>query len=193
MDYMDSTTAITARSMDSSMKSVRNFSEMAAQWPTTASAASPVIGFARDGYPIFGPYDENGDLQRGMDFGGDLDECNGKTNSAGRYGYYLTVDPPFAPPCLRGEIGLFTSVSTNKMCPKDGIANTIIDQNVIDRANCDDVRDFGELLDCITDPLSMVPTTESSVASSANSNTEGFSVLDMALVVTGLVFYGNQL
>merc|ERR1712176_356587 len=112
-----------------SMKSVRHLSEMAAQWPTTASTASPIIGFARDGYPIFGPYDENGDLQRGMDFGGDLDECNGKMNSAGSYGYYLTVDPPFAPPCLRGEIGLFTSLSTNKLCPADGIVNTIINQS----------------------------------------------------------------
>jgi len=180
IDYQNPTTAI-ARSTGG-IKSIRDYSEMAAQWPANASA-SPVIGFARDGYPIFGPYDENEDLQRGMDYGGDLDECNGKMNSAGSYGYYLTVDPPFAPPCLRGERGLFTSLSSNKMCPMDGIANTIIDQNDIDNANCRDVSEFGELVECIANSTSM--SAESSIAFIA-SNTENLSILDMALLATGL-------
>ena len=105
---------------------VREYSDMATQWPSTA-AASPVIGFALDGYPIFGPYDESGVLQRGLDFGGDLDECNGKTDSNGNYGYYLTVDPPFAPPCLKGEKGVFSYHTTEKMCPKDGFDTRVLD------------------------------------------------------------------
>jgi len=116
-------------------KQVRSYTEMSEQWPkqsTTAvgtPAAPTVVGFARDGFPIFAPYDEKGILQRGSNYGGDLDECNGKADSNGRYGYYFTVDPPFAPPCLRGDIdsGYFTYLSTNKACPANGIVNTIID------------------------------------------------------------------
>lgn len=103
----------------------RDFSEMADQFPDTGPA-SPVIGFARDGHPIFGPYDDAGSLQRGKEFGGDVDECNGKMDSNGKYGYYMTVDPPFAPPCLKGEVGLFTYSTSELACPKEGIVNTIM-------------------------------------------------------------------
>ena len=105
---------------------VRVYEEMADQFPATGPA-SPVIGFARDGHPIFGPYDDLGNLQRGATYGGDLDECNGKMDSNGKYGYYMTVDPPFAPPCLKGEIGLFTYAPPSALsCPKAGITNTIV-------------------------------------------------------------------
>ena len=103
----------------------RPWEDMAAQFPET-SPSSPVLGFARDGFPIFGPYDDAGNLQRGASFGGDLDECNGKIDSNGNYGYYFTVDPPFAPVCLRGEIGNFAYSSTNIKCPKEGISNDIL-------------------------------------------------------------------
>jgi len=111
-----------------SIKQVLDFAEMSAQWPDKIIGFTEpvVVGFARDGYPIFAPYDEQGNVQRGLEYGGDLDECNGKTNSKGQYGYYLTVDPPFAPPCFRGEKGIFTSLATDKVCPSDGISNTII-------------------------------------------------------------------
>jgi len=130
----DAAVTATSRSgLESSNKRVRNFNAMSSQWPDMFSVADDpanrvVVGFARDGFAIFAPYDENGKLQRGSEYGGDLDECNGKTDSTGRYGYYLTVDPPFSPPCLKGnlESGYFTYLSTDKACPANGITNNII-------------------------------------------------------------------
>ena len=86
-----------------------------------------MVGWARDGFPIYGPYDDEGNLQRGATFGGDLDECNGKEDSNGNYGYYMTADPPFAPPCLRGKVGVFNYFTTDITCPSDGISNSIGD------------------------------------------------------------------
>lgn len=104
---------------------VRKFDEMAAQFPATA-AASPVVGMALDGYPIYGLYDDKGELQRSKAFGGSVDECNGKKDSQNNYGYYLTADPPFVPACLKGStIGTFEYSSYDKACPKEGIQNTI--------------------------------------------------------------------
>jgi len=105
---------------------VRNYTDMAAQWPDEGKA-SPILGFARDGYSIMGPYDNNGMLQRGSAYGGNLDECNGMEDENGNYAYYLTADPPFAPPCLRGEKGVFTYMSTTKMCPISGIVKAFDD------------------------------------------------------------------
>lgn len=102
---------------------VRTYAEMSDQWPSTGS--SPVIGFARDGFPIYGLYDADGNIQRSKVFGGDLDECNGKEDSNG-YGYYITAEPPFVPTCLKGSIGSFAFAATDIACPKGGISNTIV-------------------------------------------------------------------
>jgi len=101
---------------------VRAYDEMTAQWPSTGS--SPVIGYARDGFPIYGLYDTDGNIQRSKMYGGDLDECNGKEDSNG-YGYYITAEPPFVPTCLRGSIGSFAFAPTDIACPKEGITNSI--------------------------------------------------------------------
>jgi len=101
---------------------VRLYEEMSAQWPSTGS--SPVVGFARDGFPIKALYDSSGTIQRSQVYDGELDECNGKTDSDG-YAYYLTAEPPFVPTCLRGDIGSFSYSPTNIACPKDGITNVV--------------------------------------------------------------------
>jgi len=91
---------------------------------------SPVIGFASDGYPIYGPYFFDGtevrkatsgyalrtgtrpdgpggsyDGQYVDDFeftaAGDLDECNGMEVD-GTYGYYVTDSYPWVLACFRG-------------------------------------------------------------------------------------------
>jgi len=144
-------------------KYVRDFTEMAEQWPKTSNP-SPVIGFARDGYPIYGPYDESGKVMRGMWYGSDLDECNGRVNINGEYGYYLTVDPPFAPPCLRGEVGKFMYTSSNAKCPADGIVSQIID---VEGSSC---ADFGNLLECIASEGDKTDT-ETVVEVPSNDNT----------------------
>ena len=111
--------------VDDEQSQVRTYSDMAAQFASTGPP-SPVIGFARDGFPIYGIYDENGDLQRGADYGGDLDECNGKVGTDGTYKYHITVDPPFTPPCLKGDVGTFAYHKTDIACPADGISNKIL-------------------------------------------------------------------
>lgn len=108
----------------------RDFASLFAQFPESATP-SPIIGFALDGHPIYALYDETGVLQRSAVFDGDLDECNGKTDSNGVYGYYMTADPPFAPPCLKGNVGLFTYSTSDIACPKEGISNTIVEEGAI--------------------------------------------------------------
>lgn len=103
---------------------VRAYSEMAAQFPATAPP-SPVVGFARDGFPIYALYDAEGNLQRSMRFGGNLDECNGKEDGTNGYGYYITAEPPFVPACLRGTLGSFSYSTTDIACPRMGITNVI--------------------------------------------------------------------
>uniref|UniRef100_A0A7S1EAZ7 YHYH domain-containing protein n=2 Tax=Hemiselmis andersenii TaxID=464988 RepID=A0A7S1EAZ7_HEMAN len=77
------------------------------QWPKMTQKESPVIGWAMDGFPIFGPYDPiTKELQTsgaaGCD-GATLDECNGKTLSNGQYAYFVTPTYPHVPSCLKGS------------------------------------------------------------------------------------------
>jgi YHYH protein len=150
----------------------RDFAMMADQFPESGPA-SPVIGFARDGHPIFGPYDDMGDLQRGADYGGDLDECNGKMDSNGKYGYYMTVDPPFAPPCLKGEVGLFTYYTSDIACPSSGINNTVISatpMNPIEESEGPEIEGEDEKEEEEGEPMSpMEPGTEISKTLSGDS------------------------
>ena len=101
---------------------VRPYEEMSAQWPSTGS--SPIVGWARDGFPIYALYDAAGNIQRSQFYGGELDECNGKEDSRG-YAYYITAEPPFVPTCLRGTIGSFAYAPTSMACPKEGISNSV--------------------------------------------------------------------
>ena len=106
-----------------------------------ANIESPVIGFAADGFPIYGPYfkDDNGNIQKAKsgytlkvgtrsslaatktefslppgeydgqfidDYeftsAGNLDKCNGRTNSNGQYGYHITDSYPWVIGCFMG-------------------------------------------------------------------------------------------
>ena len=58
-----------------------------------AGFPSPIIGYALDGFPIYGPYDKGGSLHR------DLDNCNGKVVD-GSYGYYATPVYPYLVGCF---------------------------------------------------------------------------------------------
>ena len=107
------------------------------QWPSISktSEKSPLIGWAIDGAPIFGPYNpDNGELvvpagASGGDAGCSsnvLDECNGMILENGVYAYFLTPTAPFVPPCLMGDApveafvdgGLLNGVATT--CPFEG-------------------------------------------------------------------------
>lgn len=94
------------------------------------SVASPVIGFAADGFPIYGPYFDDGTTIRAAVSGytlragsrpdgpggaydgsfvddyeftdaGDLDECNGMMVD-GQYAYFVTATYPWILGCFRG-------------------------------------------------------------------------------------------
>ena len=108
---------------------------------TAPSAESPVVGFAPDGFPIFGPWISDGGTFRKVTASyriktgsreslgtnevafpggsydgtyrqdyeyvsglGDLDECNGRTDSDGHYGYYVTDTFPWVMACFKGTL-----------------------------------------------------------------------------------------
>ena len=59
---------------------------------------SPFIGVALDGFPIYGPNDENGNTLTSAD----LDECHGRYVN-GLYQYHTTADYPYILGCFKGE------------------------------------------------------------------------------------------
>ncbi|KAL5248789.1 hypothetical protein ACHWQZ_G017842 [Mnemiopsis leidyi] len=63
-------------------------------------AASELFGVAIDGYPIYGPTDEFGQILTGKD----LDECGGRVDGYGKYKYHITMDQPNFMYCLKGQI-----------------------------------------------------------------------------------------
>ena len=91
---------------------------------------SPLIGWAIDGAPIFGPYNpDNGELvvpagAAGSDAGCSsnvLDECNGMVLENGVYAYFLTPTSPFVPPCVTGGVLMEAFVDGGLL---DGVATT---------------------------------------------------------------------
>ncbi|KAJ8599637.1 hypothetical protein CTAYLR_005412 [Chrysophaeum taylorii] len=96
-------------------------------WPAFGEP-SPVVGWALDGFPIYGPYDENGTLMVGTSSENTtLDACNGKTLKDG-WAYFVTPNAPYHVGCFVGEVvGIVASdeplleVTT---CPRRGINNT---------------------------------------------------------------------
>lgn len=72
---------------------------------TNADGQSPLLGYALDGFGIYGKYDENG-RELTSD---DLDECHGRTSvvewegkNVSMYHYVITRDYPYSIGCFRG-------------------------------------------------------------------------------------------
>jgi hypothetical protein len=63
-----------------------------------AGEHSPLIGYAFDGYAIYGPNGEDGKPPT------DLDECNGHSDSARGYHYHVTRTFPYILGGYRGEV-----------------------------------------------------------------------------------------
>ena len=57
------------------------------------------LGFALDGYPIYGPLTSGGHVLTTAD----LDTCHGQTRD-GAYEYRITYDFPYVLGCYRGEV-----------------------------------------------------------------------------------------
>ena len=62
---------------------------------TTTTGYGGVVGIAKDGHVIYGPYNEDGELWAC----GDVDLCNGFTLDDGSYGYASTGFYPFTVGC----------------------------------------------------------------------------------------------
>ncbi len=65
---------------------------------------SPVLGFAFDGFPIYGPYEEAGVLARDLTSERALDVCNGHADRARGYHYHVT--PGRFPYIIGGYAGI---------------------------------------------------------------------------------------
>ena len=60
---------------------------------------SPLLGYALDGFPIYGPFDETGTMPA------DLDACNGRFDSELGYVYHITPNvKPYIIGCFRGRL-----------------------------------------------------------------------------------------
>jgi hypothetical protein len=59
---------------------------------------SPLIGYAFDGYPVYGRYGANGQVPL------DLDACNGRWDEDGYYRYHVTDAPPYTLGCFHGVV-----------------------------------------------------------------------------------------
>eukprot|EP00977_Amphora_coffeiformis_P007619 scaffold1684_cov214-Amphora_coffeaeformis.AAC.3 len=170
------------------LSEVRAYSEMASQFPSIGTP-SPLVGFALDGNPIYAVYDyEDGSIQRGEEFGGSLDECNGKMDSKGKYGYYITPDPPFAPPCLKGEVGTFAYSSFDIDCPVSGIENLLLSTDDVAAclSNTAVARSTGSaftsLKDCDPDRLDVSTSASSGSFPAAASKLAGIVVMAALLL-----------
>ena len=64
----------------------------------TPGEHSPLIGFALDGFALYGPQGEGGGPPA------DLDRCNGHLAADGRYHYHVTRRFPYLLGCYRGEL-----------------------------------------------------------------------------------------
>ncbi|GMH51101.1 hypothetical protein TL16_g00940 [Triparma laevis f. inornata] len=93
-------------------------------WPST-SQPSPILGYALDGFPIYGPYDSEGNIV----LASQLDECNfDYTNSR----YYFTPDGSYVPTCLVGNVRVDDCFETiydenRGFCKEGGIDNLFCD------------------------------------------------------------------
>jgi hypothetical protein len=64
----------------------------------TVGSHSPKLGYALDGYPIYGPLSDGGVVPT------DLDECNGRTHPLLGYVYHVTASAPYMVGCFHGHV-----------------------------------------------------------------------------------------
>jgi hypothetical protein len=65
---------------------------------------SPIIGFAWDGFPLYGPYESDGKMAKDLDSKNALDACNGHSDEERGYHYHVT--PGRFPYILGGYAGV---------------------------------------------------------------------------------------
>ncbi|ETV96257.1 hypothetical protein, variant [Aphanomyces invadans] len=91
-----------------------------------AGQPSPLIGYALDGYPIYGRYDASGRVPT------NLDACNGRVNEMGSYQYHVTDLPPYTIGCfygvaLQSALPFYQSLAVSSAIAIDSTAPYITD------------------------------------------------------------------
>jgi hypothetical protein len=102
----------------------------AAADPRSRHFRSGVIGVMNDGFPLFGPLDEHGNVHQG------LDECGGRYNEDGEYAYYASLAPPYTIACfgpgyeatppspIKDAVPRVTNNDAEPACPAGSIATS---------------------------------------------------------------------
>ncbi len=70
------------------------------------TAENPIIGWAFDGYPIYGRLNPDGSEIAP----GDLDICNGQADDTYGYRYHTSADAPYIVQCLMGDVPNFNQL-----------------------------------------------------------------------------------
>jgi len=73
-------------------------------FPDNGKQHSPILGFAFDGFPIYGPYESEGVMARDLKDANALDACNGHSDDARGYHYHVT--PGRFPYIIGGYTGI---------------------------------------------------------------------------------------
>ena len=95
---------------------------------------SPVLGFAFDGFPLYGPYEEAGVMAKDLKGDRALDVCNGHTDPARGYHYHVT--PGRFPYIIGGYAGV-PEPSNNHLLRRPGTGA------IVDNADRSGVKEFG--------------------------------------------------
>jgi len=74
---------------------------------------SPVIGFAFDGFPLYGPYESNGVLAKDLEKSTALDVCSGHIDEIRGYHYHVT--PGRFPYILGGYAGVVEASNNREL------------------------------------------------------------------------------
>ena len=82
-------------------------------FPDNGKQHSPIIGFAWDGFPIYGPYEESEVMAKDLTGGHALDVCNGHTDAERGYHYHAT--PGRFPYIIGGYAGVVETSNSREL------------------------------------------------------------------------------
>jgi hypothetical protein len=101
-------------------------------FPDDGKQHSPIIGFAFDGFPLYGPYEEAGVMARDLKGNAALDVCNGHSDKLRGYHYHVT--PGRFPYLLGGYAGI---VERSNSRPLQRAGTGAIENNASGRSHID--------------------------------------------------------
>eukprot|EP00058_Branchiostoma_floridae_P012218 XP_002597706.1 hypothetical protein BRAFLDRAFT_121667 [Branchiostoma floridae] len=84
------------------------------------SSHSQIVGVAADGFPIYGPVDDDGTVLTNAD----LDECHGRMKN-GVYRYHVTNEYPYFMACFKGTVRSDSGINAGRcQCNVDSVVST---------------------------------------------------------------------